>query len=312
MYLLEALTAAMCNSHEFFVEVQDHYKNEERKCGVDTAHPVGAFLQSLRITRWLFGTMKAMSVDPAMIFFRLQRGFAHSHMRLREARKLLREKKINFVEYRLLSPLHKKGLEHILALIRMNIYEAGVTEYGNGLTDNAFCAHFLSESIRRNPPQTQVKKGPVLPRYAKGNFYRGIIERGNRFPTIEFSQDWASLYGAWNITFALNEGVDFDLIAPKLLMPSVIDARPDHYICTRAIALWLTLNYGFFRRCEKRVLKGPKNNMEMARTWAAINKKYALQLSAPETHETATELISSFRAFFSHPIFHFFGLMKRL
>lgn len=312
MYLLEAITAAMINSHTFFVELQDHYKNEEKKCGIDPLHTLKTFLRSLQITHSLFGTMKALSVDPLMLYFRLSRGLTGSHVPPGAAKRLLKNKNINAIEYRQLSPLAKGEIEHCLDLIRMNIYEAGITEYKNGLGDNAFCAHFLSESILRNPPQTIMHKGPVLPMHPKDPLYKKIVTKGNTVPIFAFDKEWTSLYQTWNMTFMIHDCDDLDLIIAKLLIPSVIDAKHENYLSTRIIALWLTLNHGLFRRVAKKKVPTSKRAHAMAKAWAAINKKCALQSSLAETRETPAELMTGYRSFFLHPLFHFFGLLKRL
>lgn len=193
-YVLEALTATMCNDHIFFIEVQDHYKIKEKQRGINPLHTISTFMHAFGITHKLFGTIKSLSVDPAMIYFRTQRGFTKSHFDKNEAKQLFNDKKINYIEYKLLSPIQKNGLEHINELIRINIYEAGITEYKNELKANAVCAHELNEDIKKNPPVTLFKKKKVIPENINTSFYKAITKRENLFPTIKLSQDWVSLY----------------------------------------------------------------------------------------------------------------------
>lgn len=312
-YILEALTATMCSSHDFFVELYDHYKAKERMCGINTMHMVRAFLHGLGITGSVFETAKAVSIDPTMIYFRTQRGFTKSHLTKNQAKELLKDKKINYLEYRLLVPLRKRGLERVNELVRINIYEAGITEYKKGFEDNALCAHVLSEDIKNNPPRTVFKKKSVIPEDVSGAFYASIAEKENLFPTMELSQAWTSLYTTWNMTFVLNALDEWDLILPKLFIPSIIDAHSEDFIGIRFVSLWLTLNYVLFRKYErKKKVAPPAYKVEMAKAWAAINKKYALQLAKKEAREDSKKLGDSFSRFFSHPIYNIFALIKEL
>jgi hypothetical protein len=226
----------MCNDHDFFIEVQDHYKFKEKQRGINPLHTLSTFMHAFGITHNFFGTIKALSVDPAMIYFRTQRGFTKSHLEENESKKLLKDKKINYIEYKLLSPIAKNGLEHINELIRINIYEAGITEYKNGLKSNAICAHKLNEDIKNNPPATLFKKKKAIPENINLQFYKSIIKKENRFPAIEFSQDWVSLYITWNLAFVINDVDDWDIVLPKLLIPSIIDFTP--CFCNFSFIFW--------------------------------------------------------------------------
>lgn len=311
MYILEALTATMCNSHNFFIEVQDHYKMKERERGINPMHTFSAFIRALRVTHNFFGTVKSLSVDPAMIYFRTQRGFADSCIKNKEAKKLLKNKKIDYFEYKLLSPLHKNGLEQLNELIRINIYEAGITDYKKGLKTNAICAHELSEDIKNNPPCAIFKKKNVEPEDNTDVFYKSITEKENLFPVVEFSQDWVSLYITWNMSFILNDLDDLDIIFPKLLIPSIINAESENFVGARIISLWLSVNHVFFRRCDKKtIVIGPKKKVAIAKAWAEINKRYAFDLAKRETHEDSLMLMKSYRRFFSQPFYNLFKLVS--
>lgn len=303
-YILEALTAAMCNSHDFFIEVQDHYKAKERERGLSTTHILRSIIRAIHISHNFFGSIKAFSVDPAMIFFRLQRGFGKSQLGSDEAKKLLKDKKINYLEYKLLSPLLKNGLGHIHELLRINIYEAGITEYKRGLKTNAICAHELSEDIKKNPPQALFEKKSVAPENNTDNFYPLITEKENIFPVIACSQEWVSLYTTWNMAFVLHEFDDLDIIFPKLLIPSIINAESENFLGSRIISLWLSAHHVFFRKYDKKTVVGPEKKYEMARAWAEINKKYAFQLAKKEMHEDSQTLMKSYNRFFSQPIYN--------
>lgn len=311
-YLLETLTSAMCNSHAFFIEMHNHYRNKRKAKGIDCLHTFRTFLQGYRIGHSVFGILKAILVDPAMQYFRLQRGLTHSRIPESEVRRMQETGRINWIEKRLLSPLGRKGLEHANELIRINIYEAGIAEFKNGFASNAVAAHVLAEDILGHPPLTDFVRTPVLPRHPFDPLYGTITERPNLFPVFSFSQDWVSLYIAWNLTFALNSCEDLDLIIPKLLIPSVIDCAPEHFMGTRVISLWLTLHFVFFRRYEKRIVRGPADKAALAKEWAMINKRVAFDLAKREVHEDELRVLSGFRAFFAHPIFHFLKILWSL
>jgi hypothetical protein len=311
-YILEALTVTMCNDHNFFIEVQDHYKNKEKQRGIDPLHPIRTLMHVFRITHKLFPIIKALSVDPAMIYFRTQRGFSKSHLNKNEAKRLLKNKKINYLEYRLLSPIKKNSLEQANELLKINIYEAGIAEYKNGMKSNAICAHELNEDIKKNPPFTLFKKKKVLPNNIYSSFYKAIITKENFFPTIELSQDWVSLYITWNMAFVINNVNDWDILLPKLLIPSIIGSESENFIGARIISLWLTVNHGFYRTYDKKSVSAPKNKNEMAKAWGEINKKYAFDLAKKETHEDPRMLIKTYNKFFSHPFFNWLKLVIKL
>lgn len=303
-YILEAVTAGMCNSHDFFVEVQDHYKAKEKMCGINFLHTLSTFIHVLGITHNFFGTVKTLSVDPAMTYFR--------NFKNNDVRSLWKNKKINYLEYKFLSTLQKNGLGQANELMKINIYEAGITEFKQGLKANTVCAYELLEDIKKNPPHAILKKKSVVPENNTDIFYETIMEKENSFPAAAYKQDWVSLYITWNMAFILNCLDDLDLLFPKLLIPSVINSESENFAGARIISLWLSINHVIFRKYDKKVVTGPKNKMEMARAWAEINKKYAFQLAKRETREDSKILMKHYHRFFSHPIYNIFKLMKNL
>jgi hypothetical protein len=112
------------------------------------------------------------------------------------------------------------------------------------------------------------------------------------------------------MAFVLGNLEDLDLIFPKLLIPSIIDAKSDNFLAVRFISLWLTINFTIFRKYEKKEIIGPTNKIEMAKAWSNINKKYAFSLAKKETHEDSQILKKYYNRFFSHPFWSLFKLMK--
>lgn len=309
-YILEALTATMCNDHDFFIEIQNHYKAKEKKLGINTIHFFSTFIHALNISHDFFKLAKAFSLDPLMIYFKLQRGLSKSPVSKKNLKKLYKENQINYLEYKLLSPIHKNEIAHINELVRINIYEAGVTEYKKGFKTNAISAHELSEILINNPPVTIFKNKPVIPENNTDLFYNSIIKKDNLFPTIKLSQNWVSLYTSWNMAFTLGNLNNLDMIFPKLLIPSIINAENENFLGARFISLWLSINHVIFRNYNKIEITGPNNKTEMAKAWSKINKKYAFELANQETHENSKTLTKNYKRFFSHSFYNLFKIIK--
>lgn len=127
---------------------------------------------------------------------------------------------------------------------------------------------------------------------------------------MDLSQSWISLYTSWNMAFVLFNYNDLDIIMPKLLIPSIINAESENFLGVRVISLWLTLNYFLFRKHDKKEIVGPANKTSMAKTWAAINKRYAMDLAVRDISKGSDTLTKSSKQWFSHPFYHFYQLAK--
>ncbi|MBI4139749.1 hypothetical protein HY483_02185 [Candidatus Woesearchaeota archaeon] len=307
-FLLERITVAMCNNHPFFMEIHDHIRAKERAYGFDSKHILRTCMRIVAVTHDMFDTAKIMSVDPAMIYFRISRGLGKSSFGKEELKKLCEDGELNYLEYKLLCP-KKRGLSRALELLQINIYEAGITEYKRGLKTNSICAFELNEDVLRNPPRAQFKKGSVLPENVSDTFYESVVSKGNIFPTFSLSQRWVSLYGTWNMTFILGNMDELDLLFPKLFIPSLINAKTENAGGVRLISLWISVNNFFFRKCDRiRTVQGPRKKEVMARAWAEINKKYAFDLAKRETREDSNVLMEHYNRMFSRPIYNLFKL----
>jgi hypothetical protein len=53
---------------------------------------------------------------------------------------------------------------------------------------------------------------------------------------------WVALYQSWNLAFLMANLDNLDLLVPKLLIPTVVDAEPDDYLFRRGIVLWYVAN----------------------------------------------------------------------
>ncbi len=313
-FVLEAMTAAMANNHHFFVETQDHYRGKQRVHGLDTAHIVKTFFRSLFISHDLFNLAKAFSLDPLMVYFRVQRGLTEACITNEDLNRLYKKNEINYIERKLLSSACSSGSKHINKLVRINIYEAGIKDYEEGFKTNAMAAHALSEWIKNNSPVATFDNKNIMPENSADAFYDSIIGKDNWFPHVTFSQEWTSLYTTWNMAFILGNINNLDILFPKLLIPSVINAESNNFLGTRIISLWLSINHALFRSYEEEnsEVPGPDNKEEMAKAWAEINKKYAFDLGEIETSEDQEIHKKNCACFFSHPYRNLFRLVKDL
>jgi len=255
--ILEVFTVAMCNSGAFFNVVRNHIKVKEKERGIDSKHLFKTFFRALKMLGNFFGVIKSFSIDPIMVYFRPQINIIKFNKD--ELKKLYKNKEINFFEYRLLLHNIKKGVLGLSELVRINIYEAGISEYKNGFKENSICAHELSEDLKINFPHPEIKNLKVFPKNSKNNFYKTLTCDYDNFPTFNISQKWTSLYTTWNIAFVLSELNDLDIILPKLFIPSIINAKSENYAGARFISLWLSINNGMFRKYEGYEVVGPKN-----------------------------------------------------
>ena len=306
-FILEAMTSAMCNSQLFYEEAHRHIQEKEMVYGIDTRHLLKTFIRYLRLTDNFFEVAKTMSIDPIMVYF----NYRHIDFQKDKGsiQKLYKEGRINFLEYKILS--QQQGLLGIIELLKINIYEAGVTEYNRGLKQNAISAHELSEDIRVNMPHPVFTMGNMFPENSKNIFYDPLNDSKNIVISVPLTQEWVSLYETWNLAFMLGEADNLDLLFPKLLIPSVINAKSENYLQARLFSLWLSINNVILRKCINAAeVLGPENKKEMAEAWGKINMKYAFALAKRETHEDSKTLRDSFGRMFSSPVYHLLKLIK--
>jgi hypothetical protein len=106
------------------------------------------------------------------------------------------------------------------------------------------------------------------------------------------SQEWASLYQTWNLSFITTGLPHLDTMYPKLIAPIVANANPDSYIHNRVIALMLTFNWLLIHiKADRKDPMVIADNVELADVWGAINLKYAKKLYQEETGEEYSGVI---------------------
>jgi hypothetical protein len=247
-----------------------------------------------------------------MAYFRLRRQLGGAAITKERIKEMYKAGQMSYLEYKLLLPVCKKGACICSDWLRINIYEAGITEYNNGFKGNAISAHALSEDASRHCHREVFKVGNVFPEGEIDEFYESLIDDSNYFPTFAFHKDWASLYETWNMAFILGELNNLHYLFPKLLIPSVISAKSENFLGARIIALWLSINNTLFlnfNNAEK--ITGPENRREMALAWGEINKKYAYKLSEEQIQEDSSVLEKSYHKRFMRPFYNLSKLVFR-
>jgi len=312
-FILEALTAAMLNNNDFLTEVQEYILEKRRDYGINTTSTLSTFWRIFRNADSLFWALKTVSVDPAMTYCRTQKEFGGDNGKKMDAKKAYMDGKLTYLEYKIISKPPRADKKSSHDGLRLNIYEAGFTEYKKGFKENALCAHVLSEDINKNPAPQIIKLRSVLPENYSNSFYKSLINKNNLAVAVTFSQDWASLYEAWNLAFILGDLNDLDILFPKLLIPSVMDAESENYIVARTISLWLSTNTLVFRKLDKiKSVNGPKNKKEMSKVWGEINEKYARTFSEKHMRVRSKDLDKSFKKMFSNPSLSFIKLLTKV
>lgn len=306
-YVLEAMTVAMANSVEFSCEVEAHIKAKRREYGIDTRNDLSTIMAVWKSTGRLFLAAKLMSVDPVVKYINTIRHHDGTPLDSDELARLSRSEGLTWVEHLSLKP-GKPGTSNVGPL-KINICEAAVTEYGKGYKDNALTADVLNQVAEHHQGQVYLQ-GPVVdPRDAAepiSPVHAAAAKEDGFFPHDQLTDDWARLYETWNMAFVLSDCDDLQVLLPKLLIPSVLNAPGETYIGNRALALWLAINTLIFRRMDgKKAIPAPADRKEMARAWGAINKEHALALAKKDLHENPEETVRRFHDHFRIPLLHF-------
>lgn len=313
IYILEALTVAMCNNNDFFVEYVEHIRLKEKELGIDSNHVLKSFINTFPASLNFFGTAKAVSLDMAMVYFRVKRELGELPVNNENIDQLYRMKKISFLEHKLLLPICNKKHQCVCNdWLRINIYEAGITEFKHGFGDNALAAHVLSEDILKKCHRESFELTSVFPLGERSESYTSLSGEGAYFPVVALDEEWVSLYRTWNMAFILGELNDLHYLFPKLLIPSVLCCKDENFLGVRIVSLWLSINSALmlnFNQSEK--VMGPKDRADMVFAWGEINKKYAEKLYSSSVSSDSDVLSESFKSRFSHPYRNLFSQIFR-
>lgn len=214
--------------------------------------------------------------------------------------------RLNYFEYKLLK--RKNKIKSFLELGKLNIYEAGITDYNKGFKANALCAEALSEELNNLNINIRYRKMLIIPANSKNCFYKQLTE--NYSIDFPVSQRWQSLYVSWNLAFVLGHLDNLDILFSKLLIPSVLSVKSNQFIEARVVSLWLSINFFIFRLEENNTLPGHHNRFEIAQEFGKINKKYAIELVNRDLHESEKDFRQRYNRFFSHRYLNFLKIVK--
>jgi len=117
-------------------------------------------------------------------------------------------------------PLPEGDLFRKNAGLKLNIMEAVVKDVAAGFGDNARVGGKLA--------LVAVRSAAVV---GESRVIKQALPPG-----------WVALYQSWNLAFLMANLDNLDLLLPKLLIPSVLDAEPDDYLFRRGIVLWYVAN----------------------------------------------------------------------
>ncbi|MBF0443912.1 MAG: hypothetical protein HQK54_18530 [Oligoflexales bacterium] len=134
-----------------------------------------------------------------------------------------------------------------------NILEAAIAENKKGYYLNAMTG--IAMAI--NPPENLAVVGD------------------NRFIDYIVSRQWVSLYETWNLAFLTGNMAHLDILYPKLLIPSVIDAAPEKYLFNRATSLWVSINIYLLASLTQKPSFEVENREELTQLWSEINYRHA-------------------------------------
>ena len=149
--------------------------------------------------------------------------------------------------------LTKKDLDDKSFGLRLNIAEASLADEVKGNFANASAGRTLIV----NPIEAINVEDGVVKQY--------------------FPDGWAELYETWNLAFVIGNLPNLDMILPKLLIPSVIDASPEDYLFYRGVSLWLTVNNVLLHNLngKESINLDPKLKKDLVKIWGQVNSKYA-------------------------------------
>ena len=137
--------------------------------------------------------------------------------------------------------------------LTLNVMEAVVSENAHGYVDNAMTGVALAV----NPPETVQIVGE-----------NNILE-------YAYPQEWVSLYETWNLAFVTGNVGYLNILLPKLLIPSVINAKPNEYLFHRAMALQTSINFFLYAKVMQKPNYEIPNKEALVQLWGEINYKYA-------------------------------------
>lgn len=306
-YILDLLIVSMTNSKEFAFEVQSHFYKELQRKGIDPFDTFATFRGIMALPNsTLFKGAKTISVFPAMTMYiarRFNNGIPPSNQQIAALSGFL-----SWADRKALQICQevRQGGEDTGLLINME--EAVIADFSAGRKDNAavgaiYCSRLYgvpagvgaagADGVVSSFPtgwvfpiglQSTDGTGVTHPFYEalKADIRKKERIRINGQPMLKnyhassYDDDWASLYHTWNMAFILGEIPDLDIIAPKLLAPSVMCAKGEQYLFCRLHGLFTAICF-MILKCSDGVQTDihPPNHQALARLYGAINLEQA-------------------------------------
>jgi hypothetical protein len=306
-YILDILIVSMTNSKEFAFEVQSHFYKELQRKGIDPFDTFATFRGIMALPNsTLFKGAKTISVFPAMTMYiarRFNNGTPPSNQQIAALSGFL-----SWADRKALQICQevRQGGEDTGLLINME--EAVIADFSAGRRDNAAVGAIYCSRLYGVPAGVGAANGAgVVSSFPTGwvfpiglqstdgpgvshPFYEAVMVdirkkeriRINGQPMLKnyhassYDDDWASLYHTWNMAFILGEIPDLDIIAPKLLAPSVMCAKGEQYLFCRLHGLFTAICF-MILKCSDGVQMDihPPNHQALARLYGAINLEQA-------------------------------------
>lgn len=314
MVLLEVMTTLMVND----VELLEHgVFNLFKQRGVENPGDMLENFSSIwENTGDFFAPVKVCSVDPAIwrsLCWRTFPSDATDEMRQKKAREFIEAHQLTGANKAvILSGLDSyKDSQH--SGIRTNIFEAVCSQQliDSGGHDNAQTGALLILALEgQGDQEIEPRKKRYHADYLHGTPLEqtaALTEPDDFWPTIyahrkpdnmflhtqDLPKEWADSYISWNMAFITTKFPQFcHVTIPKLLIPCTLNIHSENYLSTRAISLWLTINFvntlsvkenlGTALNIGKFSYPEPKQLAEFMKIWGRENIKYARTLLKPE------------------------------
>lgn len=303
--LFEAFAVTMVNS---FTLNEDLYCfiNKQRNTAFPGNPIYNFFFGSSRRNFSLFKNLKLVSVDPVMTEGAFIRSLGNEEL----DKDAILERSREFISKHGLSLWNSKicplpsGVQSDDSVknVSLNILEATWEEKkkNDGQPgDNAFAGAALIRLLEHiRPPHSYAFANLILPdesEVSDGETYSlfpdlKVNPLAKRVSQFDISKEWMNLYNSWNLFFVI-QNLDSQFLPIKLLVPSVLNALPSHYMETRVLLLYLMGNLYHYNQLSifKEEMHLPQSEMILSQ-WGEINKKYAdtlLAMFCPNSEETS-------------------------
>ncbi|MCW8444379.1 hypothetical protein OQJ05_09990 [Fluoribacter gormanii] len=307
--LFEAFAVTMVNSFTLNEDIYSFTKKQRNT--YYPGNPINNFFFcSNRKDFSLFKSLKLVSVDPVITEGAFIRALGDAELSqeeiVKKSKEFIRQHGLALWNAKICPPplgeMHDDSVKNVSLNILEATWEENYKEDGNP-ADNAFAGATLIRLLEYlRPSHGYSFKNLVLPEKSS------ITEEGkysllpdlivNRLPKrvsqFYVYKEWMHLYNSWNLLFVIRNLDDSKFLMLKLLIPSVLNAIPMHYMESRVFALYLMGNLYYFNKLS---IFTDEIHLANAKTildkWGEINKKYAdflLKTCCAELDETPKEV----------------------